>query len=482
MRKSIINSILYLTVISFIIKIMGFVFRIYLSNVIGAEGMGLYQLILSIYALGATISTVGISTALSRLVAINEKYGRRILKTGIIITEALSVFAMLLIFIKSKDISIYFLKDERCITSIKIISLSFPAISLYACLNGYFNGISKMKFPMTGQLIEQIVRIAFVIIFVKDAMGEGLESALLKTAMGIFLGEYISVFYLYFKYRMNLKYEKNSYTKKTFFKDILKINVPVSLSGVFQTVISTLESAFIPNLFVTYGLMRNEAISILGVTKGMAMPLIFFPTFILSSVSTVSLPSISRAQSKENTIQIKSTTEKTLRLSLIISFYVTVIYIKYGEYICNIMYHESSVSSTLKLMSIIIPFMYLNIGMSGILNGLGKQVGVMICGISDGIIRIVIMYFLIPTYGLYGYIITLLICEIILTLSCFLLLHSGGNIKLSMKKWISGPLVATICGLLASIKLQGNLTGIFVFTMVYFAIIFINNIKFLKKM
>jgi O-antigen/teichoic acid export membrane protein len=91
MRKSIIDKIVTLTLSSFIIKALGFVFRIYLSGKLKAEGMGLYQLILSVYAFGATISVSGMSAAISRLTAIHEKHSDKILKTGLVITGIISL-------------------------------------------------------------------------------------------------------------------------------------------------------------------------------------------------------------------------------------------------------------------------------------------------------------------------------------------------------------------------------------------------------
>ncbi len=201
MRKSIMEKILTLTFSAFIIKALGFVFRIYLSKIVGAEGTGLYHLVLSVYSLGAVISSFGITQTLTRLVAIYENHSKKILKTAFVITGTISVAVMLIVFVNAEYISYFILKDSRTINSIKIIAFSFPPIAVFACLSGYFNGLSKVRYPVRGQITEQIVRIMFVLILAGKALETGLPECLLVMSLGITLGEYISMLYLYFSYR-----------------------------------------------------------------------------------------------------------------------------------------------------------------------------------------------------------------------------------------------------------------------------------------
>jgi len=416
MRKSIVNKIMVITLSSFIIKVLGFVFRIYLSNTVGPEGMGLYQLVLSVYALGATVSTSGISTAISRLTAIYEKNAKKILKTGIIITQLISFGVALTVYFGAEYIGVNFIKDIRTVSSVRTVALSFPAIALFASLSGYFNGLTKVKYPMRGQIAEQIVRILFIFSLISRAMANGIESALKITSWGIVLGEYLSMIYLYEKYRRNLRNQGEVYIRRGFFKDIIKISLPVSVNGYFQSFLHTVESMVIPGKFILYGYTHKEALSFLGMIKGMAMPLIFFPTVILSAVSTISLPHISKAQSKNDREGIKRAVKKSLTLAFITGLMVMIIFLFFSDKICVVIYKSTEVADTLKSLSLLVPVMYINIVTNGILNGLGKQFFLMIFGVISGAVRIAMICIFIPSLGFQGYILSTVICEAFMTI------------------------------------------------------------------
>lgn len=417
MRRSIVNKIMTLTLSSFIIKVLGFVFRIYLSNRIGAEGMGLYQLILSVYALGATISTSGISTAISRLTAIYEKNAKKILKTGIIITQLISFGVAFAIWFNAEYIGTNFIKDIRTVSSVKTVALSFPPIALFACLSGYFNGLSRVKYPMRGQIAEQIARIVFIFALISKAMENGIEAALKITSWGIVIGEYLSAIYLYKKYRQNLKRDGAVYTNRGFLKAILKISIPISANGYFQSFLRTAESIIIPGKFILYGYTHKEALSFLGMIKGMAMPLIFFPAVMLSSVSVVSLPHISKAQSKKDSEGIKRAVKKSLILALFTGISVMILFFTLSDKICLIIYKSTEVSETLRSLSVLVPVMYINIVVTGILNGLGKQLFLLVAGIVSSAVKILMICIFIPAYGFQGYILSIMICEAFMTVS-----------------------------------------------------------------
>lgn len=413
MRKSIADKIITLTLSSFVIKVLGFVFRIYLSNVIGTEGMGLYQLIISVYALGATISTSGIATALSRLIAINEKNAGKILKRGILLTQFIAWTVTLILYFNAQYISVNFLKDARTVASVKTVALSFPAIAFFASLSGYFNGLGKVGYPMSGQIAEQVARILFIFCLVSKAMKHGIKSALLITSWGIVIGEYISLVYLYYKYRKgkDIRYSKSSL--RGYLREIIKICIPVSLSGYFQSFIHTVENMIIPGRFILSGYTHKEALSILGIIKGMAAPLIFFPTVVLSSVSTVSLPHISKAQMENNKEGIKRAAKKSFLLSFISGISVTALFLIAGDKICWLLYKNNEVAVILKKMSIFIPLMYMNIIANGVLNGLGMQVYMMINSIISGLLRTGAIVLLIPSFGVNGYMAALAVSEFV---------------------------------------------------------------------
>ena len=129
--KGIVLSTLILTVANLINRLLGFGYRIYMSNLLGPEGMGLFQLIMPVYALAWSISCSGFTTSVSKLVAAEKAKGQtgnmgRILKQALAITTALGLILTIALFFLSDYLAITMFRDERLSMALKILSLSFP--------------------------------------------------------------------------------------------------------------------------------------------------------------------------------------------------------------------------------------------------------------------------------------------------------------------------------------------------------------------
>ena len=143
---------------------MGFFYRIFLSRIIGAEGLGLYQMIFPILALALSVTSAGLSTAISHHVSRKNALGD---KRGIWnIFFAGAAFSLLLSFLAAGLLRSYagvlaevFLNDVRCEELLKYLALAIPFASLHAIVTGCFIGRKKTGLPALSQLFEQLVRI-----------------------------------------------------------------------------------------------------------------------------------------------------------------------------------------------------------------------------------------------------------------------------------------------------------------------------------
>ena len=166
-KHTLVRGAFILTAAGFISRFMGFFFRIFLSHAFGEENVGLYQLIFPVYALCHSISTAGIETALSRTVARKISLSRhREAKTALFIalffTVSLSILEIILIQQNATFIAGHFLGDIRCSEMLVIISYALPCAAVHCCICGYSFGLQKAEIPAVSQLVEQSVRIAFV--------------------------------------------------------------------------------------------------------------------------------------------------------------------------------------------------------------------------------------------------------------------------------------------------------------------------------
>jgi len=130
-RKKILTGALTLTAAGIITRILGFVYRIYMSNLMGAEGMGLYQLIMPVYTLAWSIACAGFNTTVSKLTAQERAKGEFgnmtiMLKQSVAITTALGIFLTFALYFGAEILAQYFFADARTVLPLKILSLAFP--------------------------------------------------------------------------------------------------------------------------------------------------------------------------------------------------------------------------------------------------------------------------------------------------------------------------------------------------------------------
>jgi len=138
-RKKILTGALILTAAGIITRILGFVYRVYMSNLMGAEGMGLYQLIMPIYTLAWSISCAGFNTTVSKLTAQERakgEYGNmtRMLKQSVIITTGLGALLTVALFFGAELLSVHFFNDMRTLLPLQILSLAFPFMAAGRCI------------------------------------------------------------------------------------------------------------------------------------------------------------------------------------------------------------------------------------------------------------------------------------------------------------------------------------------------------------
>ena len=204
-KKSIITGTLILTTANLITKCMGFFNRVYLSNTIGAEGMGLYQLILPVYALAWSITSAGFTTTISSLTAQEHIRGQsgnigRIVKQSVCLSLGISLLISFSLFIGAEKISIYILKDGRTAHPLQLLAFAIPFMSAGSCFRGFFLGMQETIIPALSQVLEQTARIGTVYLLSVIFVPLGLSYACMAAVAGILLGELLSCWFTIWNY------------------------------------------------------------------------------------------------------------------------------------------------------------------------------------------------------------------------------------------------------------------------------------------
>lgn len=448
-KKSLIKGAATLTFANLISRFIGFFYRIYMSNTIGPEGMGLYQLIMPIYMLTWSISASGFTTTISKLTAQetakgNARNARKILYCSLFLCGTVSIILSLAVFNFAGIISKNILCDERTFISLKILSICIPFMSCGSCIRGYFFGIQETSVPALSQVIEQVVRVASVFIIFHIFAPLRLSFACAAAIVGVALGEIISFLcvFLMFKTKSKKRTTANPISISQSVNMILSMAMPLTLNRVISSLLSTAENILIPIRLKLYGQTGTFALSTYGKLTGMAMPLIQLPSSLLTAVSVALVPAISEASALSNEKSIKLTASKSIMYTFITGIGTSFVFAVFSKEICLAIYSQQSLGSLLLRLSPVCPFLYLHITLTGLLNGLGEHFFVFRNNIISSVVNIAFIYFLVPFFGtdafIFGWFVSLfIIC--ILSLKKVIDLT---KIKPNLATWFFKPILA----------------------------------------
>lgn len=455
-KNTLVISTLILTLASFITRIFGFIFRIYMSNVMGAEALGLYQLVFPIFILAWTISAAGISIAVSQLVATETGKGQsgnalRIAKIAIYLSLSIGIILSIILYVFAEFIAVSVIREPNTILSLKILSSCIPFMAVSSSIKGYFYGKQEMGKPAISQVIEQSARMLTVFLFTGFFVSKGLEYACALAVLGISIGEIISFFYAYIVYKKDTN--KRIVSKATLPNHralllLLSFALPLTINRVITSLLQSIENILIPIKLQEFGLTNHQALSVYGQFTGMTMPLIFFPSVVTASLATALTPAVSHARASSNQRQLQFTVSKTIQFALLIGIGSTALFMSLPHEIALTLYNEPDVGNMLYYLSFICPFFYLQSTLLGVLNGLGKQMELLISSIAGSLICIAIIYFVVPYKGLIGFIAGLIISSSFVTLLHLSDVLKYTSIPIDVVNWILKPALAASAGAL----------------------------------
>ena len=476
-KHSIIKGTLILTIAGFITRIIGFFYRIILSNALGARNMGIYQLVFPVYGICFTLFASGIQTSISRLVASQTGiYGEghnhnitRILRIGLGCSLAIAISLSALVYLFGDFIAARLLAEPSCADSLKMLSLAFPFCGITSCINGYYYGMKKTTVPASTQLIEQFTRVLFVIT-ISYLAGAGNTSITCEIAvLGLVIGELTScgfnVLSLYRERRkhyirketdqITMERERRVVKMPRILRELLKQAVPLTSNRLLLSVLSSIESVLIPIMLRQAGLTANEALSIYGILIGMSIPFILFPSAIPNSFSVLLLPAISEAQAKNNNDMIGRTTAISIKYCLLIGVLSTGFFLTFGKFLGIVVYNNSMAGEFIVSLAWLCPFLYLTTTLNSIINGLGKAQITFFNSIIGVVIRILAVIFIIPKFGIYGYLTGNLISQLCITILDYRAICKHIHFKTHFIDWLIKPgIIVALLGFVSSLVIE----------------------------
>jgi stage V sporulation protein B len=458
-RKSFVSGAIILMMSGFIVRILGFVYRIYLSNLIGAEGMGLFQLISPVYSLVILTLTSGISIAVSKTVAYELAKNhivnlRRVTSCALVMVLTAGFAVSLFLYLQIDFIANVVLKDSRTYYSLLLLLPCIPVIAAASAIKGYFYGIQEVIPTAVSQIVEQIVRIVLVMLMAGYFLKLGLEYACALATLGMAVGEISNLSVLLivytFKKRKSAKslHKDGILRKRKIVRELVSISLPVSANRFITSIMAAVEYILIPRRLLAGGLDYIQSIELYGKLTGMAMPLIYFPCLVTSSLATTLVPAISEAVSLKRFKAVNYRISKSIQITFILGFIFTSIFMAYPDEIGNAVYRSQNVGSMLYRLGFTCIFIYLQQTLLGILNGLGKQGVSLRNSIIGYAIRIGFVYYCIPLYGVESYITGILISTACVCILNLLTVIKTTGMSPDIRSWVLKPGIVGVVMLL----------------------------------
>lgn len=417
--KILFINVAVLTFVSLLMRTAGISFQVYLSNKIGPAGIGLFQLVMSVYYLGITFAVSGIRLAVTRLVAEEAGVGnfagavksvRLCLVYGVMFGTVFSV----VLFLNSQLIGTKWLGDCRTILSLRILAVSLPLISLSSVLSGYFTAVRRTVKSASVQTAEQIIKISVTVALLPAFAVRGIEYACAAVAVGTCTGEIASFLLLFTLYRFDIRRLKGGNAKtQGLVARMLKIALPVALSAYVTAGFRTLHHLLVPYGLKKSGASSESALSSYGMIHGMVLPVLMFPSVLLDAVSEIIVPELAECKICGMKKRLDYIVGRVLRLGIIASVCIMCIFIRYSERLGFAIFKSTEAAFYIRILALIIPVMYLDSITDGMLKGIGEQISSMRYNIIDSLASAALIYILLPRYAVAGYIFTVFFARIL---------------------------------------------------------------------
>ncbi|MFW5976725.1 MAG: putative polysaccharide biosynthesis protein [Bacillota bacterium] len=414
-NKSFIKGAFTLGIAGIISKIMGFSYRIILPRIIGAEGIGLYQLAYPIYTSLLVISTTGVPISLAKL--ISEKIARdryckayKLFRVCLGLSFTIGLFLTFLMTISASPVIQLFNWDQRSLYSILAISPAIFIVSIMSAYRGFFQGLHNMRPTAYSQIIEQFVRIITMIILTYIFLPYGIEFAAAGATFGAVTGAgggLLLLIYIYWKQKHdiweNIKVKAIAYYNiKENTKKIVSLAVPVTFGAMIHPLMSFVDAAIVPSRLQIAGF--TNSLKLYGQLSGMAMVLVHFPTVITLALSTSLVPAISEASARKDSQLIKKRTYTSLRLTILIALPASTGLFIMAESLTTLLFNSPGAAIPLRFVAWGVLFIALKQITSATLQGMGKVIiparNLLIGAVFNGIINYVLTAS--PNYGIRG--------------------------------------------------------------------------------
>ena len=422
-NEKLLRGTFILTIASFVVKVIGSLNWIFVSRILGGEGIGLYQMAFPIYFFAMTVSQAGVPVAISIItaerVALNDIFGaKRVFRISMALMFLTGViFSVLTYLSASWLIEWQLIRDARAYMSVVVLAPTVFFVTFLAASRGYLQGWQRMTPTAVSQIVEQIFRVITMIVLADLLLPWGLDWAAAGASLGALAGAVTGLIVLvYFHIKLNRDIEKTygadlkptpqSANESTIsiIKRIFKLSLPVSAASIMLPIVSNIDLMIVPQRLEVAGYSVRQATELFGYLNGMAIPLINLATILTASLAVSIVPAISEARALNQTDRIYNQTAAGIRISNFVCFPAFVVIFFLATPISSLIYNAPGAGPAVMISAVSIILLGMHQVSTGVLQGLGHTTIPMVNMILAAAGKIFLNWTLtaIPAFGIMG--------------------------------------------------------------------------------
>lgn len=402
-----LRNTIIMTAVNLIMRSVSVGFNAYLTSKIGSQGIGLFQLVMTVYSLAVTFSCAGMRLASMRMTV--ESASERSTDCFMLCAMGCGCTAGVILYTFADIISLKKLENACTAPMLRILAFALPFTAMSSVLGGYFTAKGMILPYSCIQLIEQGIKTLAAMLLIRGAHTP--QSACTAVITAMVASEALS-FLLSFAFKKSAV-KKGAADKSVRLKSFFRIALPDAAGTCVRSILLTVEHLLIPKGFERSGEGSSAALAAYGNIHGMALPLLLYPSAVLSSLSALLIPELARRREACDKSGISLCVERNLKRTLIFACACAGVFALGAPAVSNAVYHSDEAVLYIRILSPLVPIMYTDMVTDGMLKGLDQQVHSMNYNMIDSAFCVILVAALLPKYSVKGYIFILYFSEIL---------------------------------------------------------------------
>ena len=397
-------SALLLTLVNLLLRFVGTSFQVYISAALGAAGVGLLQLVMSVGSLAMVAGIAGVRTASMYLTAAELGRGKKqnvasVLSGCFLYSIVCSGAVAGLLYGFAPEIAESWIGDPRTVPALRLFAAFLPASCLCAVMTGYFTAANRIGTLAAVEVAEQLasmgITLGLLSLWGKADPGRACLCVVFGSAMGAVLTLGCLVI-------LRLRESRQPGPPIPVRKRLAEAAVPLAMADVLKSGITTTENLMVPKRLGLNPLVENP-LAAFGCLSGMVFPVLMFPACILFGLAELLIPELARCAAAGSQGRIRYLTRRSLKVAMLYGSAFSGLLFLLAETLCLSLYSSPEAGAYLRLYSLLVPMLYCDAITDAMTKGLGQQKICVRYNILTSGLDVLFLYLLLPEYGMEGY-------------------------------------------------------------------------------